>query len=105
MFKTITAKFKVVNDTLFKKGRFGIDRSDWIIKVERYKSGATAYGDKSGHSVIIENKPEYMGHYYDTRYDGIPTDKRNWLAYWKAFVEYLYQLEIELIDYQEGSEE
>lgn len=102
MFKTITAIFKVKEDTSFKKGEWDKDRSDFIFEVKRYKSGANPYGDKSGHSVTISNYPEYMGHYYDTRYDCIPTDKKNWVSYWMHHIEDLYGLTIELIAYTEG---
>ena len=100
-FKNITATFKVTEDTAFKRGTFHKDRSDFIFEVKRYESGATAYGDRSGHSVEIANHKEYMGHYFDTRYDGITTDKEKWITFWKDWIEEQYVLKVELVAYQE----
>ena len=100
MFKNITARFNVVEDTAFKAGKWNRDRSNFIFKVRRYDGGAFRYGDYSSHCLEIENAEE-MPHYYDTRYAQISTDKEKWVKYWKDFIEEEYMLKVELADYEE----
>lgn len=100
MFKNITARFNVVEDTAFKTGRWKKDRSHFVFKVERYDGGMFRYGDYSSHKVDIENINE-MTHYFDTRYSGISTEKEKWIKYWKDWIEEEYELKVDLLDYKE----
>ena len=100
MFKNITARFKVVEDTAFKEGKWRRDRSEFIFEVKRYDGGAFRYGDYSSHSVEIVNA-DTMPYYFDTRYAGISTDKESWVEYWKDWIEEEYVLKVELADYEE----
>lgn len=106
-FKNIKATFKVVEDTSFKNGEWKKDRSDFVFEVNRYVSGAFAYGDRSGHSIsITDSKGEwYMPKYYDTRYSRIGWEKDSWVKYWKEFIEEEWMLKVELKDYEESYEE
>lgn len=73
-FKNIKARFKTTG------GR--------LIVIERYKSGATPYGDGSAHSFRIydpEGK-QITTRYFDTRYEGISTDMNKWLKFWVKFI-------------------
>lgn len=94
-FLNMEIVFNVVEDTSYKKGKFHFNREGFNFKVCRYLSGAAAYGDRSGHSVEILNHPEYMMKIYDTRYDGIKSDKVEWIAFWKDFIEYTWGLKVE----------
>ena len=105
MFKNMTVKFAVTEDTAFKVGRWNNDRSDFIFEVKRFRSGATAYGDCSGHTVEIVNHPETYKHHYDTRYEGIPREKDAWIAFWQKFIEDEYELKLQAKDYTENFEE
>ena len=101
MFKEITAVFKVTEDTAFKDGRWNKDRGDFIFEVKRFRSGATAYGDHSGHSVEIVNHPDAFMHHFDTRYAQIHTQKDKWIQYWKNWIQDEYSLKVDLNNYQE----
>ena len=104
-FTNIKAVFKVAEDTAFKEGRWKKDRSDFVFVVRRYVSGCSAYGDRSGHSIEIDNHPEFMGNYYDTRYDRIPVDKTEWVNFWRNKIEEDYGMVIKLTDYETKVEE
>lgn len=104
-FTNIKATFRVVEDTAFKEGKWKKDRSDFIFVVRRYLSGCSAYGDRSGHSVIIDNHPEYMGEYLDTRYERLSTEKTDWVNYWRNYIEDKYCLVIALVDYNTETKE
>ena len=73
LFKKITATFNAINR----------NNDPVEIKVERVVSGANAYGDRSAHIVYV-NGDYYQS--FDTRYDGIKTDKKGWL---KEVIEYI----------------
>ena len=101
MFKEITAVFKVSEDTAFIKGNWNKDRSHFLFEVKRMLSGATAYGDRSCHSVTITNVPEAFPYHFDTRYDGISTEKDTWVKFWKDWIEDRFELNVELSEYSE----
>ena len=101
MFKEITAVFKVSEDTAFIKGNWNKDRSHFLFEVKRMLSGATAYGDRSCHSVTITNVPEAFPYHFDTRYDGISTEKDTWVKFWKDWIEDRFELNVELSEYLE----
>ena len=105
MFKNMTVKFVVTEDTALKEGRWDYDRSDFIFEVKRFRSGATAYGDCSGHTVEIVNHPETYKHHYDTRYESISCEKDAWIAFWQKFIEEKYELKLQAKDYTENFEE
>lgn len=95
MFKEIKAVFKTKAD-IFRGNR------NFTFKIERYQSGATAYGDKSGHSFKIFADEKYLNdRTFDTRYDGISTDEEEWKKFWKDFIENQYGLVTECISYEE----
>lgn len=100
MFKEITAKYQVVEDTSFIKGEFHKDRSNFIFKVERHLSGAFAYGDRSSHSVKIIGA-EARPYYFDTRYDGIKPQKEEWSTFWRNWIEERFGLKVKLCSYEE----
>ena len=100
MFKEITAKFQVIEDTSFINGDFYKDRSSFIFKVERYLSGAYSYGDRSSHDVKIIGA-EAMTYYFDTRYAGLSTQKEEWTTYWKKWIEERFGLKVKLYEYEE----
>ena len=102
MFKEITAKFKVVKDIAFEQKKFSWDRCVLEFIVKRQKSGASAYGDRSAHGLEITKNGEWLDtKYYDTRYDGISTEKEEWLDFWKKYIEDNWTLKVELVDYEE----
>lgn len=101
MFKEITAVFKVSEDTSFIKGEWKKDRSHFLFEVKRMLSGAFAYGDRSCHSVKIINEPECFPYHFDTRYDGISTEKKKWVNIWKDWIEDRFVLKVELSEYSE----
>lgn len=69
------------------------------ITIERHLSGAFAYGDRSAHSLSFNE--ESMPNYYDTRYDGISSDKDKWLAFWKDYIETNFLVkDLELVSYE-----
>lgn len=102
MFKEMTVKFVVTEDTAFKSGTWSKDRSDFIFEVKRFRSGCTAYGDHSGHTLEIVNHPETYKHHYDTRYAGIPREKYAWIEYWQKHIEDEYVLKVQVKDYAEN---
>jgi hypothetical protein len=104
MFKEMTVQFTVAEDTAFKEGRWKSDRSDFIFEVKRFRSGATAYGDCSGHTVGIINHPEAYKHHYDTRYESIPCEKEAWIAFWQKHIEDEYELKLQVKSYTENWE-
>ena len=99
MFTELTVKFKVVEDTAFKNGTWNKDRSDFIFEVRRFRSGCTAYGDRSGHTVEIVNHPETFAHHFDTRYSRISWKKKDWISYWKKWIQEEYVLKVEPYDF------
>ena len=101
MFKEITAVFKVSEDTAFIKGDWNKDRSHFLFEVKRMLSGASAYGDRSCHSVIITNEPNSFPYHFDTRYDGISKEKDTWVKFWKDWIEDRFELKVELSEYSE----
>ena len=105
MFKEITAQFKVTEDTAFKEGKWKEDRGYFIFEVKRRVSGASAYGDRSCHSVIITNVPEAFPYHFDTRYDSISTEKEAWVKFWKDWIEDRFGLKVELDAYEEETVE
>ena len=94
MFKEMTAKFVVKEDSAFKDGRWKDDRSDFVFEVKRFESGCTAYGDRSGHTVEIVNHPETYKHHFDTRYAMISSDTDKWIDYWQNWIEDEYGLKL-----------
>lgn len=100
MFKEIKATYEVVEDTAYIDGDFHKDRSKFIFEVERYLSGASAYGDRSSHKVDIIGA-EAMPYYFDTRYEGISTQKEEWTKFWKTWVEMRFGLKVKLSTYEE----
>lgn len=100
MFKEITAKYQVVEDTSFIKGEFHKDRSQFVFKVERSLSGAFAYGDRSQHKVTIIGA-EAMPYYFDTRYERISSQKEEWSTYWLKWIEERFGLKVKLCSYEE----
>lgn len=104
MFKEITAEYQVTEDTSFIKGEFHKDRSNFIFKVERYLSGASAYGDRSAHKVVIIGA-DAMPYYFDTRYEGISTKKENWSTFWREWIEERFGLKVKLCSYEENEVE
>lgn len=105
MFKEIKAVFKVSEDTSFIKGELKKDRSHFLFEVKRMLSGAYDYGDRSCHSVVITNVPEAFHYHFDTRYDGISTEKEDWLKFWKDWIEDRFVLKVELSEYNENEVE
>ena len=105
MFKEITAQFKVTEDTAFNEGRWKEDRGYFIFEVKRMVSGASAYGDRSCHSCIIANVPSSFQHHFDTRYSGIKPEKKEWIEFWKNWIEDEYSLKVELDAYEEETVE
>lgn len=99
-FKEIEASFKVKKDTAFIKGDFYKDRSSFIFKIKRLRSNCFKYGDMSAHTLQILNSWGAYRQFFDTRYNGIPTAKKEWLDYWKRWLENEYELKIELIDFK-----
>lgn len=100
MFKEITAKYQVIEDTSFIEGKFHKDRSNFVFKVERHLSGASSYGDRSAHKVVIIGA-EAMPYYFDTRYEGISTQKEEWSATWRKWIEERFGLKVKLCSYEE----
>ena len=98
MFKEMTASFKVAKDTAFLEKGFYKDRSQFEFTIKRQPSGCFKYGDRSAHSLYVNGG---WSNGYDTRYDGISTEKDKWLAFWKKFIEEEWGLELKLVDYQE----
>lgn len=105
MFKEIKAVFKVSEDTSFIKGELKKDRSQFLFEVKRMLSGAYDYGDRSCHSVVITNVPEAFHYHFDTRYDGISTEKEAWVKFWKDWIEDRFGLKVELSEYNENEVE
>lgn len=105
MFKEIKAVFKVSEDTSFIKGELKKDRSHFLFEVKRMLSGASVYGDRSCHSVIITNVPDSFPYHFDTRYDGISTEKEAWVKFWKDWIEDRFALKVELSEYNENEVE
>lgn len=58
-------------------------RGTFLITIHRYRSGAHPYGDRSGTEILFNGK-WYCG--YDTRYEGIPTDKDEFIKVWDDFL-------------------
>ena len=77
-FKELKAVFEVSEsqNRYFKKG------DKFVVK--RVKSGASAYGDQSAHTIKIVNGQDY---YFDTRYEGISTQTTIWRNFWKRYIE------------------
>ena len=105
MFKEIKSVFKVSEATSFIKGALKKDRSHFLFVVKRMLSGAFDYGDRSCHSVIITNVPEAFPYHFDTRYDGIRTEKEEWVKFWKNWIEDRFVLKVELSEYNENEVE
>ena len=105
MFKEIKAVFKVSEDTSFIKGECKDDRRHFLFEVKRMLSGAFAYGDRSCHSVVITNVPNALLYHFDTRYDGISTEKEAWIKFWKDWIEDRFVLKLELSEYNENEVE
>ena len=102
MFKEMKIRFKVTKDTAYDRGSWAHDRSDFIFEVKRFRSGATSYGDHSGHTVEIVNHPETFKHHFDTRYAGISREKETWISYWKSWIQDEYELAVDPYDYEEN---
>ena len=98
-FKTIKAEFEV-------KAR----NYHYRFVIERRKSGAFAYGDRSSHLLRVldwDTREEKGWHLYDTRYDRLSTKKEKWVENWKKFIRSHWQHhpEVRLMSYEEGEEE
>lgn len=93
-FKEIKATFKGI-------GKGACEGKEFIISIERMKSGASAYGDLSAHSIEFAN--DGMPQCFDTRYDGIPTDKQKWCLWWSKYLVKNYLISgVELLGYEEN---
>lgn len=97
MFKNMSIIFTCVEDSYAHK------RTGLKFKIERYRSGATAYGDCSAHSYEIVDHPEFGTKYFDTRYERISTEKESWIKTWKEYLEreLLLKVEPDLDSYRE----
>ena len=94
MFKEIKAVFKTKSDLLRESRNFKFE-------VERVQSGAFGYGDKSAHTMRIYADDEFINDkYYDTRYDGISTNKEEWIKLWKEFIQDKWGLQVECISFE-----
>ena len=100
-FKEMKVTFKVTEDVAYKAGGWKEDRSYIKFVVNRYESGATHYGDHSGHTLYLDGAKGTMPKYFDTRYEGISTDKDAWIAFWKEYIEREYVLDVEPEGYEE----
>lgn len=100
MFKEIKARFQVIEDTAFLVGDYNKDRSKFVFQVERQLSGAFAYGDRSFHKVDILGV-DAIPYFFDTRYEGISTEKDKWVATWKQWIEMRFGLKVKLSTYEE----
>lgn len=98
MFKQITAVFQVTKDPAYLNGDWKEDRTGHLYIVKRLKSGAFKYGDLSYHTVRAVNYSRVER--YDTRYSAIPVEKEGWIKYWKEHIEYMYEVKVEVKDYQ-----
>lgn len=108
MFKEMRIVFVAKKDPAYEAGQISFNREGFCWEVKRQLSGATAYGDRSEHSVIVIGHPEFGGKYYDTRYDGIPTQKDKWIQFWKNQIEDRVggiELEPDMETYEEREEE
>ena len=45
------------------------------------------------------------GYHFDTRYDGISTEKEEWVKFWKDWIEDRFVLKVELSEYNENEVE
>ena len=85
-FKQISAVFKAKDKNI-------------TFLVERRVSGASNYGDRSAHTLKVDNN---MSQLFDTRYDGISTDKQKWITFWECYILNNYLVTgIELESYSE----
>jgi hypothetical protein len=95
MFKKMKIIFTCKEDPAFKKGDISFSREGFKFEVRRQLSGAFEYGDNSAHAIRILEHPEYDERRYDTRYDGIPTERTEWEKFWKEWLEEKYEIAIE----------
>lgn len=72
-FKEIKAVFTATNR----------NNEEITITIERKLSGAFSYGDRSSHYFYVNDK---LYRSYDSRYDGIPTEKDKWLNEIKKYI-------------------
>lgn len=92
-FKKIVANWKM---------SFNVGKTlTYNVEIKRVKNGFD-YGDNSFHSINLNG----VNHkYFDTRYDGIPTTKEEWLSVWEDWLQEEWghnkDFEIKLIDYKE----
>ena len=96
MLKNIIANFEVVGYCYHYR-----------FEIKRQESGAFHYGDHSCHTLDIydyNKNNEWIGDYlYDTRYDGVSTEKDKWVKVWVAFIkENWHKVQsVKLLDYKE----
>lgn len=95
-FKNITATFKLTI-------------CDWVtgevldeplnIEIKRELSGASAYGDRSAHTVMVNGRRYKI---FDTRYERISSEKEKWLKFWKEWLNDTWKIDkLEEISYSE----
>lgn len=99
-FKNITATFKL---TICDWRTGEILNEPLNVEIKRELSGAFAYGDRSTHTVMV-NGNRYQS--FDTRYDGISTEKEKWLKFWKEWLNSTWKInKLEEVSYSEEIKE
>lgn len=102
--------FKEIKGTFYLKGKTNNGKEyEYKVVITRKESGAFKYGDHSCHLLDLFN-PEtgeqinnFGDDYYDTRYDGISTEKNKWIKTWQDFISrhWVNVQEVKLLDYEE----
>lgn len=97
LFKIIKATFEVKSES------FGYD---FLMEIERKRSGASKYGDQSAHTLnLYEAKSGKWleDKLFDTRYDRVPLTKKEWVKTWKNYIfnNWCDVSSIELVEYHE----
>jgi hypothetical protein len=103
-------KFKIIKATFKVKRTFKVNNetfdTEYLIEIERKRSGASKYGDQSVHILSLYNAVD--GKWldrksFDTRYDRVPLTKKEWVKTWKKYFLDIWcdVSSIELIKYRE----
>lgn len=79
-FKNINATFKL---TICDWSTGKVLDKPLLVEIKRKLSGAFAYGDRSSHTIMVNGNHQYS---FDTRYDGISSEKGKWLKFWKEWL-------------------
>ena len=82
-------------------------KAEWTIgitkiTITREISNELAYGDKSCHSIYL-NDNKYM--YYNTSDSGISDVKDKWIEYWESWIKMVWKKPIVLTSYKENEDE